>query len=216
MIRTTITIILIAITNAIAFGQESYSLVFLTPSKPNSSLPNSEIVSIHQAHLQFMDSMKSHGNLLLHGRLAKKGEILLLNTNASSQANEWINNDPAIKNGFFRAEVITWTLRNGKICEDESSDYITFTLVKYITHITKFNVRESPQLLKQHEDYIALIATTGNIVMSGDFTNSDGGMMIVKGEITKEVIYGDPTVESGFIEPSLYRLTIRFIQYCSN
>lgn len=58
------------------------------------------------------------------------------------------------------------------------------------------------------------IIKTGNVLLEGFFDISDGGIMIVKGQIGNDVIISDPTVQEGFIVPQIRELNIAKGVFC--
>lgn len=93
---------------------------------------------------------------------------------------------------------------------------VKYNFVRYTSHITKFNVQHVPQLLKMHDDYLRKITTTGNVLIEGVFSNSDGGFMIIQGDLAKEVIMADPTYHAGFTIPEIRNVFLPEGAICKN
>ncbi|MGK7391182.1 MAG: YciI family protein [Candidatus Cyclobacteriaceae bacterium M2_1C_046] len=162
-----------------------------------------ELLDIQEEHLTYLKKLQENGELEVFGAFAKGGEFLLFNINTIEQVREIIKKDPAVNAGIFRDEYFKSNVRFGNTCDPVGSKYMQHNFVRYTSHITKYNIQHVPQLLKMHDDYIKAVSETGNVLSEGVFANSDGGFMIIKGDLSKEVIINDPTVAAGFTIPEI-------------
>jgi uncharacterized protein YciI len=55
------------------------------------------------------------------------------------------------------------------------------------------------EILKKHDDYLSEIKKSGNIIAEGIFNDTDGGILIMKGDLDKKVIESDPAVQEGLL-----------------
>ena len=62
-------------------------------------------------------------------------------------------------------------------------------------------------------DYLKKIAQTGNVVAEGTF-GEDGGILIIQGELQKEVIEADPSVSEGLYQIDYKKLYVAKGAFC--
>lgn len=167
-----------------------------------------------QAHLAHLEDLMKQSILLSYGRLENGDEFLLFNLEKLNSVNQYLENDPLIKEGFFKVKIFHTNIRRGNFCAEKIEAPQVYNFVWYTTHITKYNIQQVPQLLKLHDDYIEKIFRTGNVLAEGIFSNSDGGFLIIKGSLGKEVIMNDPTFQAGFIIPEISNIFMPADTFC--
>lgn len=91
---------------------------------------------------------------------------------------------------------------------------VTYTFIRYIPTITKFNVQKSGETFKKHEDYLKQIARTGNVVAEGYFPNRDGGILIMKGEVDPALIEADPSMSDTVFSIEYKKLWVGKGSFC--
>jgi len=52
------------------------------------------------------------------------------------------------------------------------------------------------------------LVKTGNVVAEGTFGDSEGGILVIKGDLNKAVIESDPAVREGFLEVEFKKLYV--------
>ena len=194
-----------------AQGQE-HILVFFTPQKIHTSAIDAG--NLYNQHVNYVDSLKKDQVILAHGRLENDGEILLFHKSDIDEVKNLLQRDPVLITGLYRPEYFHTTINYGEFCEPASTVPEEFNLVRYTTHITKYNVQQVPQLLRMHDEYLKKIYATGNVAAGGVFTNSDGGFLIIRGNLASEVIMNDPTFQAGFIIPEISDIFIPEGTFC--
>ncbi|MTI21489.1 hypothetical protein E1176_10710 [Fulvivirga sp. RKSG066] len=205
---------LLALGSTTAWAQQ-YSYVFLNTNPDKEELPKNEVDSLQKYHLENIQKLASEDKLLVAGPFEGGGGIFIMNTNSTKEAKKWIATDPAIAANRYRIEVLPWTPRVGGACQiDSNAEFVTYTFVRYNTLITKFNVQQAPILFKQHDDYIDQIVAAGNVVSEGVFSNSDGGVLILNGEVEPQVIMNDPSVQNGIIVPEIKKIWVGKGSFC--
>ena len=214
--RYIIITLLLSVTSG-TYGQdlESYAYVFLNTNPNKEALPKAKVDSLQKGHLANIQRLASEGKLLVAGPFDGGGGIFIMNKTSTKAAENWIRTDPAIAANRYRIEILPWTPRVGGACLiDTDAEFITYTYVRYNTYITKFNVQDAPRHFKAHDDYLEEIIAAGNVVSEGVFANSDGGVMILKGEVDDEVIMNDPAVQNGIIQPEIKKIWVGKGSFC--
>jgi len=196
-------------------AQNKYTFVFLNSNPNKEVLPKKKVDSLQEGHLNNIGRLAREGKLLVAGPFDGGGGIFIMNTPLVKEAKSWINTDPAIAANRYRIEILPWTPRVGGAClADTDAEFATYTFIRYNTFITKFNVQQAPQHFKRHDDYIEEIAESGNVISEGVFANSDGGTMILKGDLDQELIMNDPAVQNGIIQPDIKKIWVAKGSFC--
>ncbi|NJN41458.1 MAG: hypothetical protein HC811_03670 [Flammeovirgaceae bacterium] len=133
--------------------------------------------------------------LIVAGPFEGGGGIFIMNTTSVDQAGEWLSTDAAIQANRWNVEIFLYTPRVGGVCTiPTTNEMVTYTFVRYFPNTTKFNVQQSPQSYKKHDDYLKKLSTTGNVIAEGIFGNYEGGILIMKGEVDQQLIDLDPGI----------------------
>lgn len=203
--------------SATATAQEKYMFVFLNSKPDKEVLPQRQVDSLQAGHMANIMRLASENKLIVAGPFEGGGGIFILNTESAKEASAWINTDPAIKANRYNIEILPWNVRHGGVCKvGEDAEFTTYTFIRYNTFITKFNVQQAPNLLRQHDVYLKELVRTGNVIVEGFFDNSDGGIMVMKGLIEDEVLLADPAVKNGIIQPDIKKIWVGKGSFCDN
>ncbi|MEM9390754.1 MAG: hypothetical protein AAGA02_09790 [Bacteroidota bacterium] len=173
------------------FAQERYAFVHFDESNTK----------------EWSSFLKENDEVLLIGNLSDQSKWALLNVTRAELAG---------LRASFNSEIVYWNQRRGEACTLEHSkkeDQLTF--IKYNSHITKFNVQNAPELFRFHDQHIKEISKVGPILLEGFFDNDDGGFMLMRGTVDKEVIWTDPAVVNGIIEPEVYLANVTIGKGCN-
>lgn len=209
------TLLFFLMTVVYAQQEKEYVYVFLNTNPDKETLSKSKVDSLQAGHLANIQRLASEEKLLVAGPFEGGGGIFIMNTTSTKEAEKWIRTDPAIAANRYRIEILPWTPRVGGACLiSTDAEFVIYTFVRYNTHITKFNVQDAPIHFKAHDDYIDKIIDAGNVVSEGVFANSDGGVMILRGDIEKEVIMNDPAVQNGIIQPEVKKIWVGKGSFC--
>ena len=200
-----------------ALCAQDYMFVFLNTNEKREALSQDKVDSLQTGHLANIKRLAKEGKLMVAGPFDGGGGIFIMKSSSVAQAKAWISTDPAIAANRYRIEVLPFTPREGGVClADSASGFETYTFVRYNTHITKYNVQQAPRLFRQHDEYIKEIVKAGNVVSEGVFANSDGGVMVLKGEVEPAVIMNDPAVQNGIIQPEIKKIWVAKGSFCEN
>lgn len=196
-------------------SQEKYVYVFLNTNPDKAELPKSAVDSLQEGHMANIQKLVAENKLLVAGPFDGGGGIFIMNTPSTKEAEEWISTDPAIAANRYRIELLPWTPRVGGVCLiDAEAEFVTYTFIRYNTHITKFNVQDAPLWFNRHDMYLDKIISAGTVISEGVFDNSDGGVLVIKGDIEKEVIMNDPAVSNGIIQPDIKKIWVGKGSFC--
>jgi len=194
------TFIFVVLLHYSVFSQQLI-IVFLHARTDNPELPKEQVERIMEGHFANIKKMASEGKLLVAGPFEGGGGIFIFNSQSVDDVKEWLKPDPGIQNNRWNVEILPFHPRIGKpMLVKEPYEMVSYQFVRFDTYIAKFNIGEAPELLKKHDDYINEIKKSGNIVAEGTFNDTDGGILIMKGELSSSVIESDPAVRAGLFE----------------
>ena len=161
---------------------------------------------------RFLEVYKNRSTLA--GLLENGSRVYLLSTPSTLKTRKWI--EQIGFEGSVSVELFPATIRVSRLCSDNKTLESNYTLIRFDSHITKFNVRDAPQLFKIHDDHLKKIKNTGNVVLEALFANDDGGVLILRGKVDREVIYSDPAVIDGFLLPQIHEMKLTWGSFCDN
>ena len=74
---------------------------------------------------------------------------------------------------------------------------VTYTFVRFLPNLHKETVGSYPQLLAKHDAYMKSFSTDEKIITEGFFSEHEGSILILNGEVNQERIENDPGVKGG-------------------
>jgi uncharacterized protein YciI len=90
----------------------------------------------------------------------------------------------------------------------EPYEMVSYQFIRYTPNIAKFNIQEVPELFVKHDDYLKEFKRTGNVIMEGIFGDTEGGVLVMKGDLDSAVIERDPAVQQGLLQFEIKKLWI--------
>ena len=194
--------------------QAQHNHVLVVFSNQQAHTDRQELRQLFDKHLEYLDSLRLNNKLEAYGTFENGGSVAIIRSSDIRAVRDIMAKNPILTSQAFRAEYFHTHVRFGGFCPNAEGDMVRYNFVSYTSHITKFNVQHVPQLLKAHDDYLKEITATGNVLLEGVFSNSDGGFLIIKGDLAKEVITGDPTYLAGFTIPDIKDIFITSGMLC--
>lgn len=199
-----------------AFAQDpQFTFVFLNSRPDKTELPKEEVDKLMQGHLANIDRLVKEGKLLVAGPFDGGGGIYIFNSTSSDTVKQWISSDPGIQANRWRIEIFPYLPRVGSVCVvDPDVEMVTYTFIRFISTITKFNVQKAGETFKKHDDYLKKIVNTGNVITEGIFPPRDGGILIMKGEIDEALIEADPSLSDALFSVEVKKLWVGKGSFC--
>lgn len=212
--RVTIVLLFVAATT-VARGQ-SFTFVFLNSKKDKQELPKEEVDKIMQGHMANIERLAREGKLIVAGPFEGGGGIFILNTTSPEEAKTWLSSDPGVQANRWNIEILPYKPRTGSACSvGEKYEMTTYHFIRFTAQVTKSTTKNYPDILKRHDDYIKeKFSTTGNIITEGIFGDYDGGILILKGDLQKEIIEADPGVQEGLLTFDIKKLWVAKGAFC--
>ena len=163
-----------------------------------------DLQSEHVAHVL---SLLESGKAVIAGPLGDEGDIAgiyVLRAKSKEEAREWADNDPAVKAGFFVAEMHPWWSED--VMKKPSSPIkLTTAYLAFLTRGAKWTPEKTPatvELQKAHLANINRLAEMKKLVVAGPF-GDDGqlrGIFVFKVASIDEaraLTETDPAVQAG-------------------
>lgn len=199
----------------ISFAQNKFTFVFLNNKADKAVLPKEEVDKIMEGHMANINKMAKEGKLMAAGPFEGGGGIFIFNSTSVEEVKGWINDDPGVKAQRWNIEVLPFTIRAGSVCAvKEPYEMTMYNFIRYTSNLTKFTIGDAPLTFKKHDEYLKTIEKTGNVIAQGIFGDRDGGILIMKGDLQKEVIEFDPAVQEGLLELDFKQLYIAKGSFC--
>ncbi|MEQ1584883.1 MAG: YciI family protein [Cyclobacteriaceae bacterium] len=189
--------------------------VFLNSRSDKAELPADQVKKIMDGHMANIERLVKEGKLISAGPFDGGGGIFIFKSKSIDQVNEWLKTDPGVVANRWQIEVLPYFPRVGAACAvGEKYEMVTYQFIRYIPNIAKFNIQEAPQIFKMHDDYLKGIIKTGNVMAEGTFGDTEGGILVIRGDIQNEVIETDPAVREGLLEIEIKKLWIAKGAFC--
>ena len=202
--------------STLSFAQSNkFTFVFLNHKTDKAELSKEEVDKIMEGHMANINKMAKEGKLIAAGPFEGGGGIFIFKSTSVEEVNEWISEDPGIKAKRWNIEILPFTIRAGSVCGvKEPYEMTMYNFVRYNTNLNKFTIGDAPLTFKKHDEYLKTMEKTGNVIAEGIFGERDGSILIMNGDLQKEVIELDPAVQEGLLELDFKQLYIAKGAFC--
>lgn len=215
MIKRILPLAFLLLSQMVYAQQPELVFVFLNARKDKAELPEAEVKKIMDGHMANINRLVKEGKLISAGPFETGGGIFIFKSSSIDQVKEWLQTDPGVQANRWRVEVLPYFPRTGSACAvGEGYEMTSYQFIRYIPNLAKFNIQDAPQTFKKHDDYLKEIGRTGNIVAEGTFGDSEGGILVIKGDLQAAVIETDPAVREGLLEFDIKKLWIAKGAFC--
>ncbi len=192
-----------------AHAQYNRTFVFLHPRTDKPELPKQEVDKLMEGHMANINRLAKEGKLVAAGPFDGGGGIFIFNSTSADEVQKWLSSDPGVKAERWKVEILPFHFRLGKDTSvKEPYEMTSYQFIRYTPNIAKFNIQELPELFLKHDDYLKEIKHTGNAIAEGIFGDTEGGILIMKGELDAAVIEADPAVQEGMLQFVIKKLWI--------
>jgi len=189
--------------------------VFLNKKTDKTELPEEEVKKIMQGHMANINRLAKEGKLIAAGPFDGGGGIFIFKSSSVDQVRDWVSTDPGVQAKRWNVEVLPYYPRVGSVCSvNEPYQMVTYEFVRYVPNITKDNIGWQSELYRKHHDYLKQLGGHANVITESTFGDDEGGMLVVSGELSSEVIQNDPAVQQGLLVPEIQKLWIAKGAFC--
>lgn len=195
--------------------QQKYTIVFLNKNSEAPTITKEEGQKIMEGHMANINAMAKAGRLVAAGPFEGGGGLFIMNTISVDSINKWLAPDPGVQAKRWRIEMLPYFPKHGGVCMvNEPYEMTLYSFVRFDAVRSKYTASTYPQIIKEHEDQIKQLSTTGNLITSASFGENEGGIVVMKGEVDKAVFEADPGVQQGLLELTLKKLYIAKGAFC--
>ncbi len=210
--------ILILLFSAIALavhGQE-YMFVFLNSKKDKAELPKEQLSKLMEGHQANIKRLAKEEKLIAAGPFEGGGGLFIFHSNSKKQVEEWLSTDPGIQAQRWDVEILPYEPRKGSVCSLKEPYVMTmYNFVRYEINVSKDTFSDLSDAIKEHDQYLKkLIAENTEVITEAVFGLNEGGILVMKGELDKELINHDPAVQKQTITAVFRKLYIAKGAFC--
>jgi uncharacterized protein YciI len=207
--------LLMLINQPITAQTPEHIFVFLNKKADKAELPEEEVKKIMDGHMANINRLAKEGKLIAAGPFDGGGGIFIFKSNSIEQVHEWLKTDPGVQANRWNVEVLPYYPRLGSVCAvGESYKMVTYQFIRYTPNITKYNINQLPLIFNKHHDYLNTLRGSEKVITEAIFGDSDGGILVIDGELTQEVIEKDPAVMEGLLDVDVKKLWIAKGAFC--
>ncbi len=195
---------------------QSYTFVFLNNKPDKQVITAEESKKIMEGHMANINRLAQEGKLITAGPFEGGGGIFIFNTTSVDEVNTWLSTDPGVRANRWNVEVLPYHPRTGGVCAvGEHYEMTTYHFIRFIAQVTKSTTGNYPDILNRHDEYIKeQFSRTGNVVTEGIFGTYDGGILVLKGALEKEIIEADPGVQEALLQFEIKKLHVARGSFC--
>lgn len=205
---------LLAVQTTIAQTPE-HIFVFLNNKADKAKLPEEESKKIMEGHMANINRLAKEGKLIAAGPFDGGGGIFIFKSTSTDEVREWVKTDPGVQANRWNIEILPYYSRVGSVCAvSEPYQMVTYQFIRYTPNVTKDNITQQPDLFKKHHDYLKTMGNSASVITEATFGEEEGGIFVVNGGITSEVIQSDPAVQQGFLVAEIKKLWIAKGAFC--
>lgn len=214
--RILLSTILLSISIYSGAQNQSYTFIFLNKKLDKVELPKEEVDKIMKGHMDNIGRLAKEGKLLAAGPFDGGGGLFILNTTSVDTAKAWLNTDPGVQANRWNVEVLPYHPRVGSPCAAKGPPYemVNYHFIRFIAQVTKSTSHNYPEIIKRHDDHLKKFNETGNVIAEGTFGDNEGGFLILKGDLQKELIENDPGVQEALLQFDIKKLYIAKGSFC--
>jgi uncharacterized protein YciI len=180
---------------------QAYTIVFLNKNQDASQMSKAEVDKIMEGHTSKREQLAKEGKLLVAGPFDGGGGIYIMKTGSVEEATTWIADDPGIVAKRWIVEIFPYKPRQGSVCPvGEKYTMTNYVFIRFDAIVHKSTAQNFAQLIREHDDYLRMISQNGNVITEAIFGERDGGILILKGEVQRDLLDADPAVQQGLIQ----------------
>jgi uncharacterized protein YciI len=211
-----LSLLIFLVSSSSIYAQDNkYVFVFLHKRSDLPERPKEEVDKLMKGHLENINRLAKEGKLLVAGPFDEGGGIFILKAATSAEAEALLASDPGVQQQRWKIEYLPIAFRIGGACPvGEKYEMTDYHFIRYQLNLTKFNVKESPNTFKKHEQYMQTLAHTGNVVAEATFGNNEGSVLIMKGELDTRVVEASPAVQEQLYEIDIKKLWVAKGSFC--
>lgn len=194
---------------------DQYTFVFLNKRTDKAELPEEELKKIMDGHMANIERLAKEEKLIAAGPFDGGGGIFIFKSNSVNQVKEWLQSDPGVMANRWSIEIFPYTPRIGSVCSlNPPYNMVSYQFIRFMPEITKYSITSLTESIQKHNTYLKSIADSKSIITEGVFGNTEGGILVMSGELNKELFEKDPAIAEGAISVDYKVLWIAQGAFC--
>lgn len=194
---------------------QPFVFVFLNTKPDKAELPKEEVDKIMEGHMANINRLAKEKKLVAAGPFEGGGGIFIFNSGSKAEVGTWLETDPGIRARRWNTEIFEYKTSKGSVCSvGEPYEMTFYTFVRFGVNNTKYSMPLMAEELKVHEQYLKQLESQVDIIQDGSFGPEEGGILVVRGDLKKELIERDPAVQKGYLEFEIKKLYIAKGAFC--
>jgi uncharacterized protein YciI len=203
------------VTSTLLAQEKDLLFVFLNKRTDLPEMPKEQVDKLMEGHLANIEKLAKEGKLVVAGPFDGGGGIFVLKTKSVEEARQWLSTDPGVQAKRWNVEYLPVAFRIGGACPvGEKYEMTSYHFIRYGLNLTKFNVQDSPNTLRRHEQYMKQLAQTGNVIAEASFGDREGAILIMKGDLDERVVEASPAVQEQLFEVEIKNLWVAKGSFC--
>jgi uncharacterized protein YciI len=213
--KVLISICLIVLSETLLAQPTNHTIVFLNKRADAAQLPKEESDKIMEGHMANIKKLAAEGKLVAAGPFDGGGGIFILKAKSEDEVREWLSAGPGVQAKCWDLEIFSYGSIAGSICHvNEPYEMVSYSFARFDAVVSKFNASTYPQIIKKHFEFLKQLQATGNMVTSATLGNEDASIVIMKGDVGREIFEGDPGVQEGLLDLTIKKLYIAKGSFC--
>jgi uncharacterized protein YciI len=197
-----------------SYGQE-HIFVFLNKKKTALELPKEQLDKIMEGHMANITRLAKEKKLVAAGPFEGGGGLFIFKSNSKSQVQEWLSTDPGVQAQRWDIEILPYTPRKSSVCTaPEPYEMTMYNFIRYEVNVSKDTFSESTSAISEHNQYLKKIYNDPDVITEAVFGANEGGILIMKGDLKKELLEKDPAVQKQVISATYKKLYIAKGSFC--
>jgi uncharacterized protein YciI len=210
-----IALLLLIALSVSARAQSQYTFVFLNKKADADKITAEESKKIMDGHMANINRLAKEGKLLAAGPFEGGGGLFILNTQKVDEAKEWLSTDPGVQAKRWNIELLPYIPKRGGVCPvGEPYEMTNYTFIRFAPMVSKTTATDYPSILKKHDAYIREKISPDKVVTEATFGANEGGILVIREEVSKAVLDSDPGVLEGLLEIEVKKLYIAKGSFC--
>ena len=194
---------------------KTYTIVFLNKKPDAEKISDETSQKLFDGHMANIRRLAEEGKLLAAGPFDGGGGLFIFNTTSPEEAESWLSTDPAVRAKRWNIEILSYTPRIGSLCPVKGNvEMVSYTFVRFDAIVEKFTAGNYPNLIRQHDDHVSKVVDSSDIITEAIFGPNEGGILIVRSELSPDAFADDPGVQQGLVHVEMKKLYIARTSFC--
>lgn len=191
---------------------QPFVVVFLNSKADKAELPKEEVDKIMDGHMANINRLAKEDKLITAGPFDGGGGIFIFNSGSKEEVSAWLETDPGIRAKRWDIEIFNYKPSRGSVCVVGEPYEMTYhTFVRYEVRVMTADMEKA---LKTHDLYLQQVLPGPDIIQEATFGASDGRILIVRGDLKRELIEQDPAVQNELLKFTIKKLYIAKGAFC--